>query len=187
MQTASKSEMLASVIGAIGESKAAKFASFVYTAEKSGEVARHRIILNADTENLYLKDIAILEELIPTLTGIAKIAGEEVLASRRKSLEVGVGNHPDYVHSKDNADTFVATGVKGIKIHRETGVLYVNALTMGKDVITPGTYKVVNSAPKTIAKKKIENDLPSGKFRLFKLPNITRARLNGDTMELVEE
>jgi len=182
MSTAS--EMLAGLISGIAGIKGAKFVSFVYTAKGTGEVARHSLILGASTENLYERDLEALEALRPTLTGIALVACDELIASRRESLEKGVGNNSQYVHGAENADTYAATGIKGLMIHKETGHLHVRALTHGKTVITPGTYKTVKSSEKTIAKNAISKELPSERIRQFDLGLVTRARLNGETLEL---
>lgn len=177
-------EMLSGLVAEIAAAQGAKFVSFVYTAKGTGEVARHSLILGASTENLYERDLAKLEEMRPTLTGIALVACDELIASRRESLEKGVGNNSQYVHGAENADTYAPTAIKGLMIHKETGHLHVRALTHGKTVITPGVYKTVKSSEKTLAKKAISKDLPSERIRQFDLGRVSRARLNGETLEL---
>lgn len=172
--------MVAQLIGQIGKGKGAKFASIQYRAKGTGELAKYFVILGASTVKLYEKDIAQLEEMIPNLEGIELEAATAILASRRQSLEKGIGNNDAYT----NKNTYIHVDIPGIKIHKETGAIYVTALVEDKTVIEPGEYKKVNSRPLTIAKRKIEKELPSGRFRQFILPNVTVARLNGEVLEL---
>jgi hypothetical protein len=180
--------VLQEMLDAIGKKKGANFATFVYKTKETGEVAKYNIILGATTENLYKKDIPLLERMVKLLKGIKAAdhtikAAEELLASRNESLTKGVGNNDSYTQ-KDTYD-YVA-GLTGVRVHKETGALYVSGLLNRKEVITVGNpRKVVKSAPKTIAKKKIGYMLPSGRYRLFALPNVTRAAVNGDVLEIV--
>jgi hypothetical protein len=172
------------LVSAIAKGKGAKFASFKYTAKESGEVARHTLILGADSEVLYEKDIQALNDLMPSLDGIDKEAAVAILKSRQKSLQVGIGNNPDYTC----AGVYVnPEGCKGVRVHVVTGALYVSGLQEHKTVLVPGTFKEVNSKPLTIAKRGIEKLLPSGRFRLFKLSNVTAAKLNGEVLEIETE
>jgi hypothetical protein len=174
---------VADLIAAIAKGKGAKFAAFTYEAQKSGEVARHTIILGASTEVLYQKDIVALKQLLEagTLTPLEVQAAQNILASRKTSLEVGIGNNPAYTC----AGVYVHPDfAPGISVHIVNGAVYVRGLTEGKVIIKPGEYKPVNSAPLTIAKQKIEKGLPGGRFRLFRLPNVLQAKLNGETLDL---
>ena len=75
---------------------------------------------------------------------------------------------------------------KGIKIHNETGVLYIFGMQVKKDVICKGEYKTVKSQNKTIAKNELKKqlDLKLDKFRQYSFDNITNLKLNKDTIEL---
>jgi hypothetical protein len=174
--------MTAQMIAAIAKGNgSAKFASFVYTAKGTGEVAKVTLILGATTETLYNRDVAILTEMVPTLDGIEKVAAMEILNSRIQSLAKGIGNNDDYTC----ADVYVnLENVKGVRIHKDTGEVYVSGLIENKTVIQTGTYKTVNSSAKTLAKRAIEKTLPSGRFRLYKLGNVARAALNGEVLEM---
>ncbi len=172
---------LAKVVGA-------KFAGITYTSKVSGKVltaetAKHTIILGASTEELYKRDIPLLSAMLATLSGDALLAATELLDSRVASVELGVGNTPEYTQ----ADTYIhIDGLPGVKLHKDTGALYLSGLAHDKTVIVPGTYRVVKSSPKTIAKDKIRKDLPSGRFRTFALSNVSRAALNGNVLEVDE-
>jgi hypothetical protein len=176
------------ILDSLGKKLGATFASFTYQTKETGEVAKYNLVLGASTENLYKKDVVLLERMVKLLKGIKAqqhtiLAAEELLASRNESLTKGIGNNDAYT----NADTYYyVAGLNGVRVHKDTGVLYVSGLLNRKEVLIAGTpRKKVNSAPKTIAKKKIGYILPSGRYRLFVLPNVTRAALNGDVLELV--
>lgn len=179
--------MVADLAALIAKAKGAKFAKVTYRNEE-GELARHTLILGASTENLYLKDIAKLEEMLAdaTVTGIDRAAVEFVLNSRKESLSKGIGNNSAYVHSAENADTYLTVdGLPGIMIHKETGVMYVKALSEDKVVIEAGTpKKAVKSSEQTIARNKVRKALPSARFRQFKLAKIARAAMNGEVLEI---
>jgi hypothetical protein len=176
------------MLDAIGKKLGATFASFTYQTKETGEIAKYNLVLGASTENLYKRDVELLERVTRLLKAIKAqphtiLAAEELLASRNESLTKGIGNNDAYT----NADTYYyVAGLNGVRVHKETGVLYVSGLLNRKEVLVAGApRKKVNSAPKTIAKKKIGYMLPSGRYRLFVLPNVTRAAVNGNVLELV--
>lgn len=181
---------VATLVGMVAGGKGAKFGSLTYRAKETGELAKYVLILGASTETLYKKDVAILKTLLAgdTLSDLEREAATALLKSREESLTVGIGNNSKYVHAPHAADTYVhADGIPGVKIHKETGVVYVTALVEDKTVLQPGTYKEVKSKPLTLAKKAVEKNLPSRRFRQFILKNVTRAALNGDVLEIDAE
>jgi hypothetical protein len=178
---------VAQLVGLIGSGKGAKFASLTYKTESTGEVAKHTLILGAKMEVLYGKDIAKLQEMLKgEMEPAYRLAAEQLLASRKESLEKGIGNNSKYVHSKENADTYVhADGIPGVKLHKESGVVYVVALSEDKVVLVEATNPKAPTKHKTevtAAKSKLEYLLPSGRVRQFKLKNVARAALNGDVL-----
>ncbi len=91
-----------------------------------------------------------------------KKAMAEQLKSWHKSLDrIESGEPPDETHYEH----FGA----GAKRHRETGILHVSGLLVRKTIKTPGTYKPVKSALKTLAKKALVRMTPMGKWRQFRL------------------
>lgn len=173
------------LLEALAGMKGAQFASFVYTAKASGprlteEVARHVVILGASTEALYRRDLEALAILAPTLSGLEAEAAELIAESRRVSLAVGIGANPAYTA----VDAYEPTAVQGVKVHTVTGELHVTGLAVRKDVTTAATYRTVKSKPETLARRAVEAQLPSARFRQFKLSGVTVARLNGETIEL---
>jgi hypothetical protein len=164
--------LLASVQGA-------RFASFTYTSKGTGEVAKYRVNLGVNVENLYNADLETLEAMIADLDGIELEAAVAIRDSIKKSLAEGIGNHPDY----RVADSYVSfPDVQGVKVHEETGALHLLCIVEEKEVIQEGVYKQVNSRPLTLAKKAIERKLRRSKIRQFILPNLSRAALQGEVL-----
>lgn len=165
----------------LDDCKRAQFASFVYTAKGTGEKAKHVLILNATTENLYLKDVEELTTLLAASTSeLERLVIGELLDSRNESLTKGIGNNSQYTCK----DAYTSTAVRNVKIHIESGELHISGLSLSKEVIIPGTYKSVKSSEKTIAKNKIRKQLSSEKFRQFAIANILAVRLNGEILEV---
>jgi hypothetical protein len=166
--------------------KGAKFASFKYLTKETGELQKITVILGASTETLYEKDKEVLKFMMPDLVDpIAKLAAKELLDSRQKSLDEGIGNNPAYTCR----DVYVTVNenTQGIKIHKENGQLHITGLLEHKVVLSPATkpYKPVNSSAKTKAKNEIRQLLPSARFRQYCLDNVQTATMNGETLELV--
>lgn len=172
----------------------ARFASILYrTIEKrnaagkvveGGELSRYRLLLGCSVENAYKADIRRLKgrlSRLPATDSLRREAIEAILASRNESLTVGIGNNSKYT-LKDVYETIAP----GIRLHSETGEIYIFGRSLGKTVITPGVHKHVNSAPLTIAKREESKSLPGGKWRTFKveLGNLKDIRANGNTIEL---
>ena len=183
------------LLSEITKTSSARFASFTYCAKGTGEVARHTLRLGASVTAAYRKDLTTLENSLcsmqSALSGgehqwkgasisVAILACEELIASLKESLEKGVGNNSGYTC----ADTYT-TLAKGVKVHKETGEIYVSGFSRAKVTIEPGTHKSVKSSEKTIAKNKLRKVMLSGKIRQFALPATISAKLNGK--ELVFE
>lgn len=179
---------IAELINMLSEGKGAHFVSFTYRSKGTNELAKLVVALGHDTSELYKMDLEILHAILigidPEVEPIKYEACKKVIASRIKSLEVGIGNNPAYTHQ----DTYVyPICMKGFRVHKEEGTVYVSGLVQSKVTLEEGEYKEVKSKPLTIEKKKIEKDLPSGKYRMYILSNITSVHLNGNTLEIVTE
>jgi hypothetical protein len=166
--------------------RSVKFGVITYRDKKYLCLARHSVILGADLDSLYQQDVAVLGAMLPTLDGIQKVAATAILDSRKKSLEVGIGNNPLYVHAPQNADTYVLIpGLPGVKVHKTTGEMYVCCLSQLRVVLEEGLpRKPVKSSDLTIAKKQIERSLASSKFRQMILRRIHSVTVDGETITM---
>lgn len=167
--------------------RGAKFATFTYRSRETGELAKFHVTLGVDMTAMYTRDRDTLATLVPMLDGLQKDAAEALLKSIQESLAKGLGNNSQYTHGPEQGNTYVSIpGAPGVKLNMNDGVLHVLAMVRRKDVLEPGTYKVVNSAPLTLAKRDLERQyLQRAKVRQFRFPNIRAARLNGETLEFV--
>lgn len=92
---------------------------------------------------------------------------------------------PDENRSNGQIDAYTQI-TPGVKVHNETGLMYIWGYRVNKTVITPGVYPVVNSKPDTIAKNELKKalDLKTEKFVNFSLELGNTLKANGETIEL---
>lgn len=167
------------IISELTKTTQCRFASFVYQAKGTGEIARHNLLLNVDTRKLYEKSLAILQAKFPTLSGIDRQACQELIDSLQESLEKGLGENSAYTLK----NTLVPI-CNGIKLNQNDGSVLVTGFSRGKVVLELGEYKQVKSSAKTIAKNKLKSTLPISRIRSFCLgqDRIGMAKLNGNTL-----
>jgi hypothetical protein len=156
--------------------KSARFASLLYRSKESGELARYTILLNAKYDRCLRADVAKLEAMLPTLTGLDKQAAEELLASKLASLN---GTQTGYTR----AGTCEAQGNGNVQVSTKH-VVYIRGFRVSKETIEEGTFKMVKSAAKTIAKNKIRKQLKSDRCRdwIVSPENFRLARHEGKTI-----
>ena len=158
-----------------------RFISVTYT-NANGETAVHNLIMGASIENIYKHDLKTLKTLIPTLDGIDKVACQELIDSLQNSLTKGIGNNDNYT-LKGYYTPITKNGE--VKFHTDdSGVtkLTLRGYSKGKTVLTPGTYPIVKSSPKTIAKNRIRKDyMKSSNIRSFNidLDKLSNVKVNG--------
>lgn len=154
--------------------KSARFISLVYRAKKTGELARHTILLNVNRRRALARDLAVLAARLPKLSGVEQVACEELIASITQSLTTGTNSQytkTGYYTAEGNGN--VQTSVKD--------ECFIRGYSIGKEVLEPGEYKKVNSRPKTIAKNKLRKGLKNTRCREFKITpeNFLMARAEG--------
>lgn len=160
-----------------------QFASLTYRTKATDELARYTLLLGASVENAYAGDLQKVEEALPTLTDSLDVqAATEIINSLRQSLDKGIGNNDAYTLQ----GVYASTGIPGVFINTNDNALHLrNVFVQSKVVLQEGKpRKPVNSKPLTIAKDKLKKmlGLRSNKLRQFALDNITKARVNGDTI-----
>lgn len=90
---------------------------------------------------------------------------EPILEEARQSV-INSLVKPSETISDGQKDAYVNL-IKGLKIHKETGQLYIWGFLRNKQVIAKGEYKVVKSKPLTLAKNEIKKQLSTSKFRQY--------------------
>jgi len=142
-----------------------------YTNDK-GEVAdvvinvgiKHNTTLKGDLEKRLPKIKASQYLLFAEKYGdnVALQAFAEKQLSMEKSL---AGTN---VHANGQIDAYLHVG-NGIKIHIETGDIFIYGYVVSKKVLVKGVYPVVKSRPLTLCKKDIDKGLKAGKYRQYKI------------------
>lgn len=156
-----------------------------------GEKADVIVDTNASYTELVKSSIAMMALVDPAEiaqeTGvdveICRAAHAELLGSLRNTVELGAGNNPAYSHgeAKRGEDATYETLSHGVKLHLDSGCLHVSGIVIGKRKLVEGTYPVVNSRPKTVAKDAMRDRLPLAKWRQYKLtPANVEAVVLGD-------
>jgi hypothetical protein len=155
------------------------FVSIRYT-NKSGEVSNNLINIGASYENAKRKDITYLEN-IDTTAHEFKSAPDLIESARVALIEAFL--KPDENRSNGQKDAYTQI-VPGVKVHNETGLLYVYGYREQKTVLVKGEYKTVKSAALTIAKNELRKLLKTGKFTQYSLELGNTIKANGETLEL---
>ena len=164
------------------------FIAFPYV-NKEGEISKRTIYIGASYENAKQKDIDTISNFL-LATDLGYIHSEKyskedwnnALNELLTSLK-----SPDQKRSQGQTDAYISITENGtIKWNIETQELYIQGLNVKKTVVEEGEYKVVKSAPKTIAKNVIRSQyLSTGKWRTFKVTNLNgNIRINNNTIEI---
>lgn len=176
-QTTLDTQFAAAVTELASKLNGAQFVSIDYTSKGTGERAIHLIQIGTDTARIYREDLATLDGMIPTLDGLAKTAAMEIHSSLSASLELGIGENPAYTKVG-----YYVPVVRGVWFNPETEEVYIKGSVVSKRIVTPGTYKTVNSRPLTLAKKDIDKALKRSKIREYCLSQADAVKMSGYTV-----
>jgi len=184
--------MIQELINAFNNSNGAKFVAFEYT-NRFGEVAKRLVQINTIYENALKKDL----EIVPAVEYEANdkfdhetfvIAKSEIIKSTNASLgkmslmsKEEATKFENRSNGQKNAYVQIA---KNIKYNIETQEIMFFAKEIRKTIVVEGDYPETNSRAKTLAKRFIQKQMKSTKYRTYKLSNIESVKLNGDTIEL---
>lgn len=91
--------------------------------------------------------------------------------------------NPNEKRSKGQKEAYTHI-CEGLKVHNETGFIYVYAYRISKKVIKEGEYKETNSSAITIAKNELRRLLKTGQYKSFKLEIGNVLKANKETLEL---
>lgn len=128
-----------------------------YESKGTGEVAHHTIVAGYSYENAKLHDLQAVRnakaaDLASQIDMPVELVQEALTAIEESLIK------PDKARSEAQINAYHHIGT-GMKVHVETGALYVHGLTVNKKVLQAGTYKTVNSKPITICKNKVKKAL----------------------------
>jgi hypothetical protein len=141
-----------------------------------GEVSNNLINVGASLTNAKLKDVETLKKL-----DVTTLVGDSILfeKARLELIDSFINPNENRSQGQINAYTIIS---KGIKVHNETGEIYIFGLRKSKVVTTKGIYPIVNSRALTIAKNTLKKDLKSSKFTQYKLSSSAIIRANGQEL-----
>jgi len=184
--------MLQKLVKVFNSTKGSRFVSFTYT-NKFGETSSRLIQINTIYENALKKDM----DIVPNVEYVQNdkfdratfiTAQAEILKSLKMSLGIDDGTmnkvDKDKHSNRSNGqkDAYVQVA-KNIKFNLEKEKLIIRAKDVRKTILVEGTYPTVNSRPKTIAKRFIQKQMKSSKYRNFILTELDSIKVNGDTIE----
>lgn len=128
-----------------------------YLSKGSNELANHTIVAGYSYENAKAHDLNVVAAAdaaaLAAQLGTEQALVEQALAEITTSL-----TKPDKTRSEAQINAFTHVGT-GMKVHNETGQLYIHGLTVRKKVLQAGEYKAVNSKPITICKNRVKKAL----------------------------
>jgi hypothetical protein len=169
----------------------AKFITLNGYISEAGEIANHNILVNINVMNAKKTDNATLHntkvEVISEKSAktfaldILNLALSEMIISSDKNISENIEDRT--AQSQAQTEAYIQIG-KGLKLHKETGLIHIFGFKNQKKIIVPGVYKPVKSSDKTLAKKEITKvlKLRSGKFQTFKIGNIESVKMEGKTL-----
>lgn len=156
------------------------FVSIRNYTNKQGEVSNNLINVGASYEKAKQKDIELLENLDATQYTF-KSAPDLIEEARVELIKAFL--KPDENRSQGQKDAYTNI-VPGVKVHNETGVLYIYGYRENKTVLKEGEYKAVKSAPLTIAKNELRKLLRTGNFVNFGIEAGNTIKCNGECLEI---
>jgi hypothetical protein len=84
-------------------------------------------------------------------------------------------HHPMEAYEDDDGES-----VRGIRVHKETGDLYITGIVVRRQTLVEGEpRKDVNSADKTLVKQAIKRLTPEGSYRTLFIDTTSRVRADG--------
>jgi len=156
------------------------FFSIKNYTNKSGEVSNSLINVGIDYIKSKQQDIDFLKNI--NLNDYTFKSPIDLIKDARLDLIVSLTS-PDENRSKGQTEAYTNI-FSGVKVHNETGLLYVWGYRVNKTVIKEGEYKTVKSSPKTIAKNELKKLLKTNKFTQYAIEIGNTIKAQGETIEL---
>jgi len=144
-----------------------------------GEISNNLINVGVNYERTKQSDIETLENL--DLTTV-KTATDLITLEKARTELINELIKPNENRSYGQIDAYTNI-CTGLKVHNETGEIYIWGFRVKKTVIKEGVYPTVKSKPMTIAKNELRKLLKISKFTQYKVSSINNMKLNGETLE----
>jgi hypothetical protein len=170
------------LVAIISQIKTPSFVRIInYTNDKGNETANYTINLGIRYENAKQSDIEWLRNEnnlqsidFGKLKSWANTARIEMLQSRLNPSRQSAAQSDAY-----------QTLCPNVRLHLEKQRIYIYGFVVSKQVTIEGNYPSVDSAPLTLAKKKIEKELKATQFRQFAFDKLQSVRVKGEEIEIV--
>ena len=176
-QSTTAMQVIANITNALAKSPTgASFVSIKGYTNSFGEVSNNLVNVGASLTNAKAKDVETLQALDVTTLG-----GDTILLEKARVELINSFVSPNENRSNGQIDAYTIVG-KGIKVHNESGEIYIFGLRNSKSVLAEGIYPIVNSRPLTIAKNSLKKNLKSSKFTQFKLSATSVIKANGEEL-----
>jgi len=170
-------QVIANITNALAKSPTGvSFVSIKGYTNSYGEVSNNLVNVGASLTSAKAKDIETLQGLDVTTLG-----GDTILLEKARVELINSFIKPNENRSNGQIDAYTIVA-KGIKVHNETGEIYIFGLRNSKTIIEQGVYPTVNSRALTLAKNQLKKDLKSNKFTQYKLSSTATLRMNGEEL-----
>lgn len=156
------------------------FVSIRNYENKFGEIANNLVNVGISYEKSKEKDIQFLKEL--NVNSIESKSDKKLLEQARLEL-ISSFEKPEINRSEGQINAYTNI-IKGVKVHNQTGEVYIFGYRENKTILQEGNYPIVKSKPLTIAKNELRKLLRTGKYTQYVLSSIGEVRTNGQTLEL---
>ena len=146
------------------------------------KIANYVINVGAKYNNAVAKDIQTLQNMDVTDAKFGfKSDVATLLAAKTELINSFIKPNENRSNGQINAYTVISAG---LKVHNETGLLYVYGYKLRETVLQKGEYLPTKSSALTIAKNELRKRLRTGKFTQFSLSVGNEIVTNGTTLEL---
>jgi len=182
---------------AIAGLKGAKFVSLKGYVSEIGEIADYVINTNISIMEAKKKDLETLQNCNTETLKVIKrntakdialeiysLAYAEMLESASKNVSANIEDRTTASQAQTDAYEHLTDG---IKVCKSTDEVHIFGMIDQKHLVKKAdTYKEVKSTDKTLAKKAITKqlNLRAGKFRTFKVLNVSEAKVSGEVFEV---
>jgi len=156
------------------------FFSIKKYANRHGEVSNQLINIGVNYQNQVEKDIDFLRNLDITKHQW-KSSSVEIEKARVELIESFLRPSKSRSDGQKNAYTIITDG---IKVHNETGKLYIYGYRVSKTVLEEGSYPIVNHSVSTLAKNELRKHLKTNNFVNFALDIGNELTVSGNTIEI---
>ena len=174
-------EVKAKLFALLANQKTPTFVAVKNYTNEQGEISNYVINLGASFANAKQADIETLKSR-ETVAALNINFGEVALYSEEARIALLNANLKPSKASKAQTDAYT-TICSNLRMHNETGRLYVYGFRVSKTVLKAVEYPEVNNTPLTIAKNKIRKELKVPKFRQYCLDKLVEIRMQGQTLE----